>query len=285
MSVLVLSSWTWNSWWWWTSTGTSTEPWPRWDGEGPRLSDALGNAFMIVDTGFLPDPPPWVVLERARRGVDDALLLDLWDASPTTAGTSIDSLLIFKLSRFEVGSELDIATESPQDKTARHVNQKDNPNETVHRGAQSSQSRWLRRSKVQMDWWNQVQSIAKSKNERCSVEMKLKFQCTCVKLPLTMQWDNLKACGETIQLWHNNSSETPWACGWYCKCDLRAKEKDVQGNGSRQITIKVQWGIENVANLMKSKDNDGWWIVVVAKCQSSEKRSKQNAENSNCSIL
>ena len=32
---------------------------------------------MIVDTGFLPVPPPWVVLERARRGVDDALLLDL----------------------------------------------------------------------------------------------------------------------------------------------------------------------------------------------------------------
>jgi len=62
----------------------------------------------------LPCPCPCKLLERARRGVDDALRLDA--ASPTAAGMIIDSMLKFKVSRFDVGSELDIAIGSPQDK-------------------------------------------------------------------------------------------------------------------------------------------------------------------------
>ena len=69
---------------------------------------------MTCDMLRLPCPCPCELLERARRGVDDALQLDA--ASPTAAGTSIDSVLMFKLSRFDVGSELDIAKECPQDK-------------------------------------------------------------------------------------------------------------------------------------------------------------------------
>ena len=76
---------------------------------------------MYLKTALLQGEAMMKLLERARRGVDDALRLDLSDdASPTAAATSVDSLLTFKLSRFDVGSELDMIIESPQN-TALHV--------------------------------------------------------------------------------------------------------------------------------------------------------------------
>ena len=70
-----------------------------------NLSQILGNLWHVASSLSLP------LLQQARRGVDDALRLDLWDdASPTAAGISMGSLLTFKLSKFNVGSELDIWT-------------------------------------------------------------------------------------------------------------------------------------------------------------------------------
>ena len=91
--------------------GVWTKPTTSWNNS--RVPTRVMNLWLLItcDMSCLPCPCPCKLLERARRGVDDALRLDLWDdASPTAAGISMGSLLTFKLSKFDVGSELDIWT-------------------------------------------------------------------------------------------------------------------------------------------------------------------------------
>lgn len=102
----TLSSWTWSSWWWWTSTGTSVEPWPLRDGDGPLLeSDAFGRDFSIEVIGRFPDP--WAFL-RWRVHEAPELLRDRTDSiSPTPPGM-MESELTFRL---DMGSEPDMIDE------------------------------------------------------------------------------------------------------------------------------------------------------------------------------